>query len=552
MIECPNCGGNLKYSIEYQKMLCGHCNVQFDPYKVAREQDGEEHTDFEVSVFTCPQCAGEIYSTDNSVAGFCSFCGASTILSSRLQRENKPEFVVPFKVSKEACKDAYIKMMRRAIYAPKELKSKRHIREFRGIYMPYWVYHVTQQGEVFLKGKTEEQKGDYLVTRYYNIEGEMDTYYKGLAYDASSSFADNISEKLAPYDVKNMKEFTPSFLSGFYADLPDVKAAVYEEDAKRVATNRTQKRISETVIPDLTQDTEELMKALHTEVKSADTALLPVWFMSYRNRDRVAYATVNGQTGKVVADIPVDFKKYLLGCLIGAAPLFVLFNLFLTIRPSTLLAVVTVLAAIVLVLYCQEMKQIAVKDGYRDDKGLIENRKERKKERAEKEAAAALENDIVPPIVVTKEELEEKKFLAKEQKKNRKKNWINVIIVAVVGILIFGGIFVEEGVLEGFHISLIVALTAMVTAITACFNSIAQARTVARKSGMGAVWATLATMLATGILLWNPVSDLYYYAGVMITMAAVLFTLIDLIMSYNILATRRLPQFDYQGGDDRA
>ena len=42
------------------------------------------------------------------------------------------------------------------------------------------------------------------------------------------------------------------------------------------------------------------------------SSMFPVWFMSYRNGDRITYATVNGQTGKVAADLPIDIKKYLL------------------------------------------------------------------------------------------------------------------------------------------------------------------------------------------------------------------------------------------------
>ena len=56
------------------------------------------------------------------------------------------------------------------------------------------------------------------------MKGHVDAYYKGLSFDASSSFSDNISEQLAPYDVKGMKAFTPAYLSGFYADTADVDA----------------------------------------------------------------------------------------------------------------------------------------------------------------------------------------------------------------------------------------------------------------------------------------------------------------------------------------
>ena len=79
MYECPNCGGNLKFDILSQKLKCAHCLTMKDPYEVTREKDAEESNVFEATIFTCPQCAGEILSTDTSAAEFCSFCGASTI-----------------------------------------------------------------------------------------------------------------------------------------------------------------------------------------------------------------------------------------------------------------------------------------------------------------------------------------------------------------------------------------------------------------------------------------------------------------------------------------
>ena len=86
MIQCPSCGENLKFDIASQMMACEACHNQYDPYSFdSKTSDGIEGKDFdendyEVTVFTCPQCGGEILSTDNAAAGFCSFCGASTII----------------------------------------------------------------------------------------------------------------------------------------------------------------------------------------------------------------------------------------------------------------------------------------------------------------------------------------------------------------------------------------------------------------------------------------------------------------------------------------
>lgn len=65
-----------------------------------------------------PQCGGEILSTENAATGFCSFCGASTILDSRIAREKRPDYIVPFQITKEDCKKAYGKMMLPCHFCP--------------------------------------------------------------------------------------------------------------------------------------------------------------------------------------------------------------------------------------------------------------------------------------------------------------------------------------------------------------------------------------------------------------------------------------------------
>lgn len=439
MFACPNCGGNLKFDIPSQQLACEYCQTQADPYSFEdKAQEAFDKLDYEVTVFSCPQCGGEILSTDNSAAEFCSFCGASTILHSRLRNEKRPNYIIPFKKTKEDCKKAYSTMMKKALFAPDALKNPKHIDGFRGIYMPYWAFYMTQQDSFSLNGSRSRRRGDYIITDHFALKGEIDAYYKGLSYDASSSFDDNISEKIAPYDVKGMKAFTPSFLSGFYADTADVDPKEYEDDAARIALDNSSRVIYQT--PEFAGlNIQSGLNSIKTDTKQVDTAMFPVWFMSYRNGDRVAYATVNGQTGKVVADIPVDPKKYLLGSLLLALPIFLLLNLLFTVTAPTLLIVTTIIAALSMIIYFSELGTI------------------RKKE----------------------------KFYGK-------------------------------------------------------------------KANTGLVASILALVVGIGISVLQPVSDLFYYGGAIFSLVAVLFMIKDIIYYYNIMTTRKLPQFNRTGGDDRA
>ncbi len=527
MFACPNCGGNLKFDIPSQQLACEYCHTQADPYSFDdKDRALFESKEYEATVFTCPQCGGEIISADTSAAEFCTFCGASTILHSRLVKEKRPDFIIPFKQTKEDCKNAYTKMMKKAIFAPDQLKNPKYIDSFRGIYMPYWAFYMTQQDDFCLKGTKSHRRGDYIYTDHYDLKGNIDAYYKGLSYDASSSFDDCISEKIAPYNVKGMKAFTPAYLSGFYADTADVPANVYESDANQIAFNNSMEEIYDirefSGYSIKSENTDRTPETLHTTTEQVDTAMFPVWFMSYRNGNRVAYATVNGQTGKVVTDLPVDPRKYLIGSLILALPIFILLNLFFTVIPSVLLTITAFIAIIANILYSIEISQIVKKDKGLEDKGRI-----------------AKETPEMVGFVKPQKAVKPKKT----------KNVVTIIlsIYAILMVCVFSVTF-----LSVMDINILWIIILIVGVISAIVGIKKKSDLTENKKSFGFIASILAVVAGALITLFHPVSDLFYYGGAIFSLLAVFFTIKDIIFYYNILSTRRLPQFDRTGGDDRA
>lgn len=483
MYECPNCGGNLKFDIESQLLKCDYCQTTRNPYDITKEKDAEESNAFNVTIFTCPQCGGEIMSTDTSAAEFCSFCGASTILDSRISKEKRPARIIPFKQTKEACKKAYISRMKRAVFAPDELKDEKYIDSFRGIYMPYWAYHISQYGTVSLKGEKSYRKGDYLYKEQYDLSGDINAGYHGLSYDASSSFSDNISEQIAPFNIKDMQDFTPSFLSGFYADTSDVDSGLYREDAIKLANTTSLSKIKSNpafagMQISVENNTASMSKALCTTYNSPECVMYPVWFMSYRKNDRIAYVTINGQTGKIAADIPVDIKKYILDTLLLAIPIFIFLNLFFTFKAASILGYSALLAVVTIIVYLLEITNIYRRDKRNDDRGY-----------------QFWQGKHVLPI--SKDEPKASKAIS------------------------FRELITFSALDEKYRVP-------------------------------GFIGSLIAIILAVIINYLNPVSDIWYYIGAIASFFGVLFTVTAIIKKYNILITRKLPQFDRNGGNDHA
>ena len=558
MISCPNCGGNPRFDIASQKLVCKHCGSAFDVETFPEETSGadaqEVSGDFagqpgkmKVTIYTCSQCGGELMSTDSDATAFCSYCGSHQILEERLSVQERPARIIPFKITKDDCKKTYAKKLARSLFAPKELKDPAHIDEFRGIYMPYWSYNFRQKGTLSITGTKEHREGNYRIIDSYALTVDADNKFNGITHDASTSFDDKISESLAPYDTKETVPFRTPYLSGFYADIPDVERTTYKQESAAMAARDTLEKMKD--IDDFKKyeikdyDDAALIKNTRTTLSSTESAMFPVWFLSYRNGDRVAYAAINGQTGKMTADIPIAKARYLAGVAILAAVIWIILQTFnISSLRGTVLA--TVFGAMAGGLVYGMIVHKLDED--------IKNRKweERVRERM-KEKNRASETDEGEEEPTDGEGEEDKPKEKKPQKKKKAKPdekssgamgipgtlvmWLVLIAAAGVAVFVeYGWLIVVEPILVAAYVQL-------------GFND------ETRKRGTISNWV-LCAATAIGVLVWalNPYVDAIYYGVCVLMMVCVVWCFFDALFYYNQLMTRPLPQFNKKGGDDRA
>ena len=536
MYECPNCAGNLKFDIARQQLYCEYCGTQMDPYSFEKERDAEESKAkserYEVTIFACPQCGGELISEDTTAATFCSFCGASTILDSRISRKKRPGCIIPFTRTKEDCRNAYKKMLRRAVFAPKELKDEGQIEKFRGIYMPYWVYSFERSGLMSFPGKTTCRSGDYLITDHYELNCQAQEDYRGLAYDASAAFSDSLSGAIAPFDMEQRKAFTPSFLSGFYADTSDIKEHVYQREAEDLVVQDVARILErDPICRRYNAGAESSFEwALKPAKQTAELAMLPVWFLSYRSGDRVSYAVVNGQTGKAAADLPVDIKKYLAGSFLLAIPLFLLLNLFLTVTPGKVLLIAVLLAALCIFISNIQMTHILARESGEDDKGIAASRGMLREWNAGRKKRKPLRRTFSGSIVNAA-----------------------VIIIVVCQLAALYSVGGGESL-----ISMLPILLFVIVFLTVGRRGHSRDSSGKKPFGGGHFrekWPVLikpliGILFALLILFLRPVSDWFYYIGALGCMGMILWAITDIIRQHNMLTTRRLPQLGRRGGDE--
>ena len=89
-----------------------------------------------------------------------------------------------------------------------------------------------------------------------------------------------------------------------------------------------------------------------------------------KSGNRVTYATVNGVTGKIAADIPIDIKRYCLGSMLAAIPFFALFMLLPTFVPRITLYIASILLIIGFIAVIVESKSVSKREKNVGDKAM--------------------------------------------------------------------------------------------------------------------------------------------------------------------------------------
>ncbi len=532
MANCPGCGGAVKFDIETGKLKCTACSNLYSPYDESMSARPEEQnipgdengSTYVATSYTCPQCGGELCSTDYDLSGNCAFCGSQVVYESKLVRHKKPEFIIPFGVTKEECRNFYAESVRKNPFAPKELRDPDFIDGFRGIYVPYWVYDIVEDGSFSCEGTRTEHHSDYDYVYTDQIKATNCSEFKHIMHDASSVFQDDLSEKVEPFEMipnpdvhrtsPELKEFSTGFFAGFYAEPANVDQSVYEDYARNIAEEKTS---------DYVKSHGKLKKYsfklsnedLGTRIEKCTLAMMPVWFLSYRKNNRVAYAAVNGQTGRVVSDMPIDRGAFLKRFFIAAIIIFAVL-MFTTILPVSVTLLSVVMAAIVTG-YC--MEDTVVLKGRSGD-----GKTGRLRERLGSGISLIAFIVVILLILIFK-------IIFK----------IDPDFVTIVDPNVFALISIPVNIVH--LICLIIQLIYL--------SNIKQDKTAAHY--FCPVLNFAAGLAGSAVLIAAPVQDIWYYLTGAAVLVTELVSFVFIIKNFNRIATRPLPQFSiHKGGDDSA
>ena len=342
--QCPACTGPLHFVGESGKLECEYCGSGFDVAEIealyaekeakaaaagqadegrpAPSTGGEWDTSGlsedwgdeggSMRAYSCPSCGAELICDESTAATSCPYCGNPTVVPGQFAGALRPDFIIPFKLSRERAVNALKEHYKGKFFLPRSFTSENHIQKIQGIYVPFWMFDGEAEGDASYeatRSHTYETKDERITeTEFFNVYRSGSVAFEKVPVDASSKLPDDHMDSIEPYNYKELQQFSTAYLPGFLADRFDVPVEQCRERADKrcegtfaAALRRTVKHYDTCTV-----------KELNVNLKRGKVqyALMPVWMLNTKWKGKDFLFAMNGQTGKLVGDLPVSWGKF--------------------------------------------------------------------------------------------------------------------------------------------------------------------------------------------------------------------------------------------------
>lgn len=518
MFPCPDCGGQLKFDIPKQKLKCQSCGNLHDvnTYK-ADDKIGTDH--ITTGVYQCPNCGGEIQLIDNDGMEFCPYCGSQATMQEKFSEYGTPKYIMPFEISKKQAKNRYEKATKGLHFAPDGLNDDDNIEKMVPLYVPYYIYEYSIQDTIAFKGHRAYTKGSYDYEDRAEIKVDLSVESVKIPYDASQALDDSVAEHIEPFALDKVENFNPNFLAGFFVENTTVDRNLYQQDSIDKATDYLKQQVeanSKGYTPDFSADgqiTGQIASGLKFE--GIEGAYMPLYFLTTRYGDRVAYSIVNGVTGKLYTDMPIEkpklFKKAAIVSLIIFAVIIAASFIFnFSFKVKNLCAVAAFVSSLIALTGALLAKETYIRDLHLNDKGYFKS----------------LEN------------------LSDEAKRQSKKKSMGTLGLTIAIFLVMGLItifFIFGAAYAGEIVSGMLYPCSVVLVSLSLFNV---------KKGKKKVMLTgiAGWLLSICIRLIDLPNDAFYYGALIVAFVVIIYSIHEVVDEFNRFATRPSPQFMKKGG----
>ena len=335
--RCPACGAKIDFNPKNQKWDCEYCGSNFTLEEMQKHNNASSekaNTVVEVKtedigamdIYHCKNCGAEIIADETTTSTFCLYCGSTAILKERIDSGRAPNYIIPFKNVKEDAITAFKKVVKMKPLTPKCFKDEKNIQKITGVYIPFWAYDLVCDGEIHFESvditSWSDSRYRYTKTSRYSVKKSGHFDFDKVLSDASSRFPNDLMDSLEPFNYQDLVQYNHAYLSGFLAEKYDVDENAGLERARERTMNTCVDEIERTIGH---QTNTMVHNAMAIVPKYCHYIMLPVWMVNIQYKNKNYTFAMNGQTGKIVGNIPIGVRETIMWSIIVFIGFFILF-----------------------------------------------------------------------------------------------------------------------------------------------------------------------------------------------------------------------------------
>ena len=336
---CDRCGADLVYHIGSRRLACPFCGNE-EPISVPADVEIREHdlrrhlaaqtanhypatdqpltaalrpTDLEIR---CDDCGGTVVFQGTLTSHRCPYCG-NPLLRENIHRaaDRIPvDAVLPFTITQAVARQRVVAWVASRWFAPNRFRSVSRLVEsgrtvFTAVYFPYWTFDL-----LTVNRYRGERGNNYTVTvgtgknrrrktriRWRSASGEFDRFFDDVLVMAHTGPHRPHVREIEPFPLADATPFVPELLAGMISRTYDTTLKTGFDEAFERVTAAIETDVRNRIGGDH-QRVHQIQTA--TPALSFKHVLLPIWILTYPDRDRVHHVVVNGRTGAVAGSRP--------------------------------------------------------------------------------------------------------------------------------------------------------------------------------------------------------------------------------------------------------
>jgi Zn finger protein HypA/HybF involved in hydrogenase expression len=322
--RCPQCAGQTAFNVARGGLTCTNCGY-YEPPPQHLVGKGAEEFEFKVETLSraargwgearkelsCTQCAGSTSVPLDNLTHTCPFCGSHQVIQRQAPQEVlRPRFLIPFAVEPSACRERAAAWLGNTWMVPVSLRGLAVSTSFTAIYIPFWTFDAIVEAdwraEVGRTERTGSGKNRRTRTVWRWESGHVQRAFDDLLTSGTRQVSLLLLGQVGNYDPDRLVVYDPKYLAGLQSQSYDIAL----EDAWEMARALMREMVRADCRDRTSTDKVRNFSAqLDYQEETWRYILVPLYLAAYQHGGRTYQVLVNGQTGAIAGQRPVDWHK---------------------------------------------------------------------------------------------------------------------------------------------------------------------------------------------------------------------------------------------------